>query len=193
MAVSDAVLDKLIKDYQTAIGAVCDIGEAYYRLGKLDAALSALQSGTLLMETAPEQQTLNNSRVALLLKQGKLLVTKGFFANSSYDDAVSVLLRAQELAISSGNEGGIADALQLMGQAYYNKALWSDRKGYERPLEYFQQALARREALGDTRGVAQSSFSRSAACTSSSRSLLRHARTLSRHAQAHKRSLSRRA
>jgi hypothetical protein len=45
--------DTLAQPYQTAIGAFCDIAEAYYRLGKLHRALSALQAGALLLETAP--------------------------------------------------------------------------------------------------------------------------------------------
>ncbi|HLW02847.1 MAG TPA: tetratricopeptide repeat protein [Ktedonobacterales bacterium] len=149
--------DTLIQPYQTAIGAVCEIAEAYYRLGKLEAALGALQAGTLLLEHAPEQQV-DQSRTKLLLQQGKLLVTKGFYANSKYEAAISALSQAQEMASASSDERSAADALQLLGQAYYNKALWSGEDSYERPLDYYQQALARREALKDQRGIAESVF-----------------------------------
>jgi tetratricopeptide (TPR) repeat protein len=158
MPVSNTAQEQFIKDYQTAIAAICEIAEAYYRLGKLDAALNTLQAGTLLLETAPKQQALDESRTKLLLQQGKPLVTRGFYANSGYEAAVSALSQAQELAASAQDEGSIARALQLFGQAYYNKTLNTDEGGYDQPLDHFQQALARREALEDTRGVAESLF-----------------------------------
>jgi tetratricopeptide (TPR) repeat protein len=153
------------RHYQTAIAAICEIAEDYYRLGKLGAALNALQAGTLLLDHAPQQQTLDENRATLLLQQGKLLATNGFYANSGHEAAVAALLRAQELATASGNEMLVADALQWLGQAHYNKALNASESmltpgedRYKQPLDYFQQALAKREALLDTRGVAESLF-----------------------------------
>ncbi len=81
-----------------------------------------------------------------------------FYANSGYEEASAALLRALELATAAGDDRSAADALQLLGLAAYNNALWSSDADYAQPLEYFQQALARRKALEDWRGVAESLF-----------------------------------
>ena len=176
MLPSDDSFDKRIKDYQTAITALCEIAESYYRLGKLDAAHDVLEAGGYLLEHAPEaggylpehapqQGPLGETRAMLELQQGKLNTTGGFYANSRYEVAFVALLRARDLATANGNETLTADALQWLGQAYYNRALNTSASmrapgedSYRQPLDYFQQALSRREALADTRGMAESLF-----------------------------------
>ncbi|MEP7187748.1 MAG: tetratricopeptide repeat protein, partial [Roseiflexaceae bacterium] len=68
------------------------------------------------------------------------------------------------------DQQGIADALSLLGQAYYFAAIVASRKQgeplhsapgqgkYDQALAYQQQALELREALRDSRGISESCF-----------------------------------
>src|SRR6266487_1100023 len=145
-----------ISDHFTnVINNLCEITESYYLLGRLDEALSVLQTG-LQLTTVKDVQP--RDRVRLVLQYGKILVANYFLTNKDFDLAFATILEAKQLAEETQYEKGIADALNLIGQAHYNKTLNTGEGDYEQALAYFQQSLERREKLRDTRGISEALF-----------------------------------
>jgi tetratricopeptide (TPR) repeat protein len=85
-------------------------------------------------------------------------VANYFLTNKDFDLTLTTIQEAKQLAGEIQDEKGIADALCLLGQAYYNKKLNTGEGDYEQALGYFQQALERRERLRDTRGISEALF-----------------------------------
>src|SRR2546423_14953781 len=82
----------------------------------------------------------------------------------------TTILQARQIAETSEDQQGLADALSVLGQAHYFATLKERRRSgattnssqdqglYAEALTYQQQALELREALHDTRGQAESHF-----------------------------------
>ncbi len=145
-----------ISDHFTSvIYSLCEIAELYYYLAKLDEAVSILKTGLQL--TSVKEVHLRD-RVKITLQYGKVLIANFFITNKDFDLALAMSLEAKQLAEAAHYEKGIADALSLVGQAHYYKKLNSDVGDYEEALTHFQQALAIREKLHDTRGISEALF-----------------------------------
>ena len=124
--------------------------EACHRAGLLDDALALLAAER---PSPPIPDTL----LGLLLR-GSILADQVFFAYRGYDEAVAALEEARTLAEQRGDEIAAADALELLALADDHRAMHDGGADYHQLLARFQSTLARREALGDTRGVAESLF-----------------------------------
>jgi tetratricopeptide (TPR) repeat protein len=145
-----------ISDHFTSvIYSLCEIAELYYYLAKLDEAVNVLKTGLQL--TAVKEVHLRD-QVKITLQYGKVLVANYYLTNRDFDLALATSLEAKLLAETAHYEKGIADALSLIGQAHYYKKLNSGAGTYEEALTYFQQALALREKLHDTRGISEALF-----------------------------------
>jgi tetratricopeptide (TPR) repeat protein len=145
-----------ISDHFTSvIYSLCEIAELYYYLGKLDEAVNVLKTGLHL--TSAKEVHLRD-RVKITLQYGKILVAHYFLVNKGFDLALATALEAKLLAETAHYEKGIADALNLIGQAHYYKKLNTGEGDYEEALTYFQQALSHREKLHDTRGISEALF-----------------------------------
>jgi tetratricopeptide (TPR) repeat protein len=126
--------------------------EALHRAGRLDDAVALFTAPDLTAGvTEPE-------RLRIALAQGKILADRVFHANRGHDEAIAILGAARSLAARLDDERSAITALDLMGSADYYRVLQDGGGDYGSALEQFKIALARREALGDTRGVAESLF-----------------------------------
>jgi tetratricopeptide (TPR) repeat protein len=141
--------------YATLIQSLCDISDAYLYEGKMDDSVNILTIGEQLAEA---KEIAPRDTMKLLLQYSKVLIMNYFLANSDYDAMLSTVLRAKQTAEGAQDEQGKADAVQLLGQVYYYQSLNNEVHEYEQALEYFQQALDRRVALGDERGISESLF-----------------------------------
>jgi tetratricopeptide (TPR) repeat protein len=139
---------------------LCDHAEALRRAGQLYDALALLgrtdrpdPDPDLDASGAPPGDVL---RLALL--RGAILADLVFHANRGYDEAVATLDAARALADRCGDGVSTATALDLVGMADYYRVMQAGSGSYEAPMGRFRAALTRREALGDSRGVAESLF-----------------------------------
>lgn len=148
--------ESVASHYATLIQSICVISEAYLYEGKMDDSVNVLNIGEQLAEA---KEVAPRDTMKLLLQHGKVLIMNYFLSNSGYDAMLSMVLRAKQAAKDAQDEQGKADALQLLGQVYYYQSLNNEVHEYERALEYFQQALDKRVALSDERGISESLFS----------------------------------
>ncbi len=147
--------ESVTNHYTTLIQSLCDISEAYLYEGNMDDSVNILNIGeqlALFKEVAPRDT------MKLQLQHSKVLNMNYFLTNSGYDVMLSTVLRAKQAAEDAQDEQGKADVLQLLGQVYYYQSLNNEMHEFEQALEYFQQALDRRVALGDERGISESLF-----------------------------------
>ena len=147
--------ESVTNHYTTLIQSLCAISEAYLYEGKMDESVSILNIGEQL---ARAKEVAPRDAMKLLLQHSNVLVMNYFLTNNDYDAVLSMVLQAQQAAENANDEQGKADALQLLGIAYYNHSLNNEVREYERALDYIQQALDRRVALGDERGISESLF-----------------------------------
>jgi tetratricopeptide (TPR) repeat protein len=143
------------------IDGLCELTESYYRLGRLDDAQHALEAGMHLLEVRELQP---ENRLVLLLQASKTLVGAYHLTNQGADRMFSTILQARQLAEATQDQGRLAEALSLLGQAHYvatlnqSSTLSSSPESYQEALSFQEQALKSREALQDTRGICQSLF-----------------------------------
>ncbi len=150
-----------------AIDQLCEIASAYYFLGRLGDAQQLLRASLQLLdarEATPQQ------RLKLSLLYGQVLIVDHFLTRGDAEPMFSTILGAKQLAETTCDRRGIADATSLLGQAHYFAAVVESRKQgtpltsapgqgkYDQALAYQQQALELREALHDTRGISESLF-----------------------------------
>lgn len=144
-----------VNDATPAIDTLCDEADALHRAGRLEDAIALLTRDTSshLLARADEQAQL---RLALLRAQIHIL--RIFHANRGFPDALASLDEAQALAEKRNAAVAIADTLDQRAHADYYQSLQEGGGDYAALLERFSEALTRREALNDTRGVAESLF-----------------------------------
>jgi tetratricopeptide (TPR) repeat protein len=134
----------------SALAAVYPRAEALYRAGQMEDALALLPAGQL---TQPTPESLR-----VLLLRGRMLTDQVFHANRGYGEAQASLRAARTLAQQLGDEAAAINALELLALADYYRMLQTGAGDYRPLLARFEETLARREALGDTRGIAESVF-----------------------------------
>ena len=148
-------LEAMTARYTTLFQTLCDISESYYYLGRLDDAIKLLKFGKQLLEAKEAAQ---HDQLKFLLQYGKILTSSIFYRNRDAEEALTTLAHAKQLAVLISHEQGEADALDLLGLAYYYKQLMTKEGESSTALAYCQQALTRREVLDDQRGISESSF-----------------------------------
>jgi tetratricopeptide (TPR) repeat protein len=148
-------LEAMTERYTTLLQTLCDISESYYYLGRLDDAIKLLKIGEQLLKA---KEVTRHDQLKFLLQSGKILTSSIFYRNRDAEEALATLAHAKQLAAFVRNEQGEADALDLLGFAYYYKQLMTKEGESSTALAYCQQALERREVLGDQRGISESSF-----------------------------------
>lgn len=124
--------------------------EALHCAGRLDDALA------LLADAHPAQPT--SASLSLLLLRGRILADQVFHAGRGYGEAVASLSEAHALAEQLGDERAAIDARELLALAEYYSAQQGGAENYAQLLTRFEETLARHEALGDSRGMAESLF-----------------------------------
>lgn len=153
--------EALAQSYTIALTALGEIAEAYYSLGSLDDARHVLRTA---LQFAEEKGVPRQTHLKLVLQYAKTLVVNYFLTNQDAGLVFSAVLHARQLAEAAQDQQSSADALSLLGQAHYygtfnaSATLTSQEGTYQEALDYHQQALERREALQDTRGISESLF-----------------------------------
>jgi tetratricopeptide (TPR) repeat protein len=135
-----------------AVSRLCARAEALHCAGRLDDAAASF-AALDLTDGATEP-----ARLRISLAQGKLFTDRVFHANRGYDAAVATLEASRALADQLGDALSGAIAMDLMGFADYYCVMQAGGTDYGTAVDQFETALARREALGDSRGVAESLF-----------------------------------
>jgi tetratricopeptide (TPR) repeat protein len=135
-----------------ATSELCARAEEAHRAGLLEDAVALFAALDLAEGVAA------TDRIRVSLAQGKLFTDRVFHANRGYDEAIATLEAAHVLAERVAEALSGATALDMMGFADYYRALQAGDKDYSPLLGRFQAALARREQLNDSRGVADSLF-----------------------------------
>ncbi len=144
--------------YANLVDRLCELTFAYYRDGRLRDAFRVLRSGEELIENAADGDVHKYDQARLALAHGFVFVQDTFYSNVGYDQAIDQAQRARRLAESAGSVELVASADDLIGMAYHFRALHTGDDKYEQALILFRSALATREDLQDTRGIAESLF-----------------------------------
>ncbi len=157
--------DALSRYYTTAIDALCEIARSTFFLGRLENALHVLRTTAHLTEA---REVAPQDRLKHLLLSGKVLTVEYLLHRGDPALMFSTLHQAKQLAESTQDQQGLADALSLLGQAHCNATTvailkrgalpFGTQGDYEQALTYQQQALPLQEAMQDTRGISESHF-----------------------------------
>jgi tetratricopeptide (TPR) repeat protein len=149
---------EIAEHYPPLVSALTKLSGAYYRAGRLSAALHILERGDELLHGPGQAEVPTAEHLRLTLAWGRILVHQIFLANHNPGLALQTLERARDLAEAAGDAQALAAVLDQLGLARYYHVLNSQQGSYDTALDYFQQALARRETIGDTRDIAESLF-----------------------------------
>jgi tetratricopeptide (TPR) repeat protein len=118
--------------------------------GDWDAAVERLDSA--LMTARGDDAT----EALLRVERGRVLADRNFFHRSDPGRARQAIGAGLRSARRARHEPSVADGTQALGQLYFSQAFRTH--DWEKPRRLFREAVALRERLGDTRGVAQSTF-----------------------------------
>jgi tetratricopeptide (TPR) repeat protein len=138
-----------------ALRAIEDIAGAYYYLGRLNDALSLLQSGEQLLRVQEVQEI---DRVDFLLHYADFLIDTYFLTNQNEKLMRTIVQQAHKEAIANGDEKSVATAISYTGKMLYYRNLNTGSGDYAEARNLMRQALALYEKIGDTHGIAQSLF-----------------------------------
>lgn len=141
--------------FTTLVDAFVTISECYHVDGRLDDALSLLDSAEQVCQC---HDMTAFDRARLLLMAGKLRVTAIFNNGADSQVALKTLNDAARAAEESGDVGQQSTALDLIGMAHYYTQLFLQSPDFSTADAYFQRALTQREQLGDTRAIAETLF-----------------------------------
>lgn len=144
--------------WATLVETLCDLADGYYRAGHLSAALHLLEQGDELLRGPTRDDVLPRERHRLAVAKGRIEANRIFLANRDYELALLALQPVVDRAAEEGDPQSAAAALDAIGLTLYYRKMWRDLGGYDLALDSFTQALAQREALGDTQGIAESLF-----------------------------------
>lgn len=147
--------ETIAERYKIALQALSEIGEAYYFQGSLDDAFRLWQTAEQLLVGKEVQSA---DQVKFLLSYGSFLVYNYFLTNREEELMQAVVQRARQGAEAIQDEFAIATALFLVGQTLYYHNLLAGESDYTQARDYFQQASALREKIGDTYNLAESIF-----------------------------------
>ncbi|CAG7654786.1 tetratricopeptide repeat protein [Paenibacillus allorhizosphaerae] len=151
--------EEINEQYAAAIEPMCRIAWSYFKTGRSTDARRLLRNALELVASDAQQL-----RLKLLLLEGKILALEYVITNEDADHMFAILQEATRLAHEASDREQMANALSLLGTAHYFADLNTsvsvvDTGGkYREALDYQQQALQLRNAVGDTRGICESLF-----------------------------------
>ena len=158
---------EITRHYATAVDALEAITRSYFFQGRLSDAQHLLRNSLQLLEVNEAQA---QQRLQLLLLYGQILIVDHLLRRGEADLLFAITEQARQLADVLQDQQARADALSLLGEAYYFTTIVArlksgaspdspqDRNVYAEALAYQRQALALRETLQDMRGVSESCF-----------------------------------
>jgi tetratricopeptide (TPR) repeat protein len=161
--------DKLPSHYTAMIDSLYEIVKTYFYRGRLVDAQHIIQASQLLLEAG---EVVQRDRLKLLLLYGRVLIVEQLLERGEPDRLFAAVQQAKESADELGDQLYIADALNLLGQAYYFTTITELLKSgqpvnvlreegkFAEAFRYHQQALQMRKALNDARGMSESHFQR---------------------------------
>lgn len=162
--------EEVAHHYAVALAACREIAQMYYYRGRLAEAQHVLRTTLQLIEPVAASEAEPQDRLKLLLLYGQVLTTDHFLNATDADHLFAPILQAKQVADAVQDQAGMADALSLLGQAHYFATLIARVSSglspnspqgeghYDDAFAYQQQALERREALHDIRGISESLF-----------------------------------
>ena len=148
-------LASIAQEYTALIQSACVLSESYYYLGRLDDAIKVLAA---VMSLLAMDEVRQKDQIQLLLQYGKILIKRRYLVEQEDADILPTLLRARQMAELLKDEQFTANALDLIGQAYFYDTMSSSEMDFDTPLAYFQQALELREEVHDKHLVSESLF-----------------------------------
>ncbi len=150
-----SVQETLPEQFGTLLLVFENIARSYFLSGQPWQALQLLQLG---LQTLDMPEVMQRDKARFLLHYGKVLTARTQYENAPIEEAVAVLEQGRQLAAALDDAQLIADALDSIGFAQYVAA--SNRREGDPHMfrASFQEALERRRALHDERGVSESLF-----------------------------------
>lgn len=147
--------DTIAQRYEISLQSLADIADAYYFQGRLDDAFRLWQTSEPLLT---EREVQPVEQMKYLLRYGDFLIHYFFLSNREEERMLSVVQRARQAAEALQDTSGIATALDLTGQTLYYHNLLTGGSAFTEARDYFQQASALREQIGDLSALANSLF-----------------------------------
>ncbi len=130
------------------------VARAQANRGKFDEAAEVLRTAI----AAAEAQRDVGAQAELHAHLGGIYISRMVFRGDVVAGAPATFRRAQELALASGNRAALGRALDGEGMLLYWRKLQAGEGEWDAIVDRFGQALAAREAAGDRRGMAESTF-----------------------------------
>lgn len=138
-----------------ALRAIEEIAGAYYYQGRLNEALTLLQSGEQVLRFREVQEM---DRVDFLLHYADFLIDNYFLTNQNEKLMRMIVRQTREEALTNGDALLVATALYHTGRMLYYCNLNTGGSDYTEARNFFRKALASYENIGDPHGIAQSLF-----------------------------------
>lgn len=164
---SATINDELTRHYSAGIDALGEIIHTYFFLGRLADALHLLQMSRPMLEA---NEVAPRDCLKLLLLYGRVLIVDHLLHRGDTELLFATLEQARQIAETTQNQQGLAEALNLLGQAHCNTTTVATVQGgalpfgtqeqgkYAEAMAYQQQALKLQEALHDTQGMSETLF-----------------------------------
>ena len=136
--------------YDTVLDTLCEIAENHRISGRWEYAVTVLATGLPLL-----REVSSCHQATFLTVYGKQLTASVFHSKRTVDEALSVLLRAKQLAEMLNNQALLADALYELGEMYFVRGHKTEREetDYDTALVYMQQALDLYETVHDEKNM----------------------------------------
>ncbi|UCC38320.1 MAG: tetratricopeptide repeat protein [Candidatus Aminicenantes bacterium] len=140
----------LSKQHEKLCKEIYETSKLYELRGRLDDAIRLLEIG---IEISQEKEGSKCSEAMLKSQLGNILRLQRHF-----DEALPILLEAQEIAESVDDQKIVGDCLFYIGYLYDHKQGFIGDGDYNTAKEYYEQSLALRESIEDQRGIGFSLF-----------------------------------
>lgn len=147
--------DAITQHYAISLQNLADIADAYYLQGRLEDAFHLWQTSEPLLA---EREVQPAEQLKYLLRYGAFLIQQYFLCNREEELMLSVVQRARQVAEALQDRSGIATALDLTGQTLYYHNLLTGGRDFTAARDYFRQASAMCEQIGDLSALAHSLF-----------------------------------
>ncbi|GCE23973.1 tetratricopeptide repeat protein [Dictyobacter kobayashii] len=149
--------ETITEQYTCLLQNLCDIATSYYFLGKLKQAQQLLNTG---LQMAEEDEVCLQARGNLLFHTGILQARCIVYLGNDATIALTTLSQARTIAEVMADEKLLASIIDWTGQALYYQALNAsvDKADFQVALQYFHEALERRQQIDDGWGICESTF-----------------------------------